>query len=79
MSRIFWAAQRLLDRQHERIASGETGTPVIADLNRDNWLDLVFPNTQNEGARIFWGPRMDFAKPITGSAASGVSNVRWPI
>lgn len=56
MSRIFWGGAGGYSVKHmTELATGETGTPTIADLNHDNWLDLVFPSPDNDGARIFWG------------------------
>ncbi|HWB55049.1 MAG TPA: VCBS repeat-containing protein [Tepidisphaeraceae bacterium] len=56
MSRIFWGGPNGYSiKNMTELPSGETGTPAIADLNHDNWLDLVFPSPDNKGARIFWG------------------------
>jgi hypothetical protein len=57
MSRIYWGSgDGFRDESFTELPSPKTGTPGIADFNRDGWLDIVFPNGMNEeGSLLYWG------------------------
>ena len=57
MSRIYWGGPDGYSTESIReLPTPQTGTPGVADFNRDHWLDLVFPNGRDgEGARLYWG------------------------
>jgi FG-GAP-like repeat len=57
LSQIFWGGKDGYSTQAAtELPTPVTGTPAAADLNRDGWIDLVFPNGKNtDGARLYWG------------------------
>ena len=56
-SRIYWGRPNgFAEDSFSDLQSPKTGTPGIADFNRDGWLDVVFPNgITDEGCLVYWG------------------------
>ncbi|NOY60372.1 MAG: VCBS repeat-containing protein, partial [Calditrichaeota bacterium] len=62
-SRIYWGSEQGFSRDNYTNIMTKGATDVaVADLNGDNWLDLIFANSGGEESFVYYGSKTGFSE-----------------